>query len=117
MLCWLSHVEPRSFASLRLVARTRAELRKDVRSVLTIHSTEQGRSSGADYGASFCVEKKTERARERARETELHMFSHVFALFCPGGQSEQVISLEGEAFNMFDKLFAASQTVRHQPSI
>ncbi|CAE7360721.1 SBE2.2 [Symbiodinium sp. CCMP2592] len=61
-----------------LVARTRAELRKEVRSVLTIHSTEQGRSSGADYG----------------------------------GQSDQVIHLEGEAFNMFDKLFAASQTVR-----
>eukprot|EP00437_Effrenium_voratum_P052099 CAMPEP_0181530190 /NCGR_PEP_ID=MMETSP1110-20121109/71451_1 /TAXON_ID=174948 /ORGANISM="Symbiodinium sp., Strain CCMP421" /LENGTH=332 /DNA_ID=CAMNT_0023661209 /DNA_START=83 /DNA_END=1077 /DNA_ORIENTATION=- len=61
-----------------LVARTRAELRKEVRSVLTIHSTEQGRSSGADYG----------------------------------GQSDQVINLEGEAFKMFDKLFAASQTVR-----
>jgi hypothetical protein len=42
---------------LRLVARARSGLRKDLHFVLTAHSTEEGRSAGAEFGQPLNAER------------------------------------------------------------
>ena len=94
----------------------------------SVTATQVGRtySGGATQGSSLCSHDPLHRAgplqRRGLRCAEGTKRASFFtpSRFCEhaahvaGGQSDQVIHLEGEAFNMFDKLFAASQTVRQR---